>query len=210
MRAVAPFAFLAASWTVPSLAQQADSLPSGIERAAQAPIRPGDRIILRVWRELLLDDTITVDQYGRAVLPRLGVLSLATQTVGSLPDTLRTLYAQYLRNPSIDVAVLRRIGVLGEVKKPDLYWVDVTMTLPDMIAKAGGVTEIGNPNNVKLVRNGRQMSVRDWETTGTLASDLFSGDQIVVERTSWLSRNMLAVVSGVGVLTSIIVTIFRL
>ena len=194
----------------PAPAQQADTSGGAFQRAARAPIRPGDRILLRVWREKTLNDTIAVDQDTRAVLPELGVISLAAQTVGSLPDTLRALYATYLRNPSIDVTVLRRIGVLGEVKKPDLYWVDVTMTLPDMIAKAGGVTEIGDPNDVKLVRGGRDIRIRGWESAGTLASDLLSGDEIVVGRTSWLSRNMLAVVSGIGVLASIVITVFRL
>jgi len=191
-------------------AQQPDSEATPARRAAASLIQPGDRIVLRVWRELAFNDTITIDQDGRAVLPRLGVLSLATQPVGSLPDTLRARYAEFLRNPSIDVTVLRRIGVLGEVRAPNLYWVDVTMTLPDMIAKAGGVTEIGNPNDVKLLRGDREIKVRAWERARTLASDLISGDEIIVGRTSWLSRNMLSVVSAIGVLASITFTLFRI
>ena len=203
-------ALVTALGAVPARAQAPDSTMSAFQRAARAHIQPGDRILLRVWREKTLNDTIAVDQNTQAVLPQLGIISLDSMTVGALPDTLRKLYAKYLRNPSIDVTVLRRIGVLGEVKKPDLYWVDVTMTLPDMIAKAGGVTDIGNPNDIRLVRGGRTIHVGRLETGGTVASDLLSGDQIIVGRTSWLSRNLLAVVTGVGVLTSIVVTIFRL
>jgi polysaccharide export outer membrane protein len=193
-----------------SAAQEPDSLPSGVLHTAAAPIRPGDRIVLRVWREPMLSETLTVNQSGNIVLPRIGVYPVASQTVGSLPDSLRQRYSEYLRNPSIEVTVLRRVGVLGEVRKPDLYWVDVTMTLPDVIAVAGGVTDIGNPNNVRIVRGGKEIKVGRWERGGTYAADLLSGDQIVVSRTSWLSRNALAVVSAAGVLTSIIITIFRL
>jgi polysaccharide export outer membrane protein len=162
-----------------------------------------------VWREPALSDTLTVDQNGMVVLPRLGPLSLARQTVGSLQDSLRVRYAEFLRNPSIEVTVLRRVGVHGEVKEPTLYWVDVTMTLRDVIALAGGLTEIANINNVVIVRGRTALKVGNWERGGPLASDLMSGDQIVVGRTSWLSRNLLAAASTVGVVASILITVFK-
>ena len=211
-RELAFSALLAVLAPVAAASQQPDSATTSTpaHRAAAALIQPGDRIVLRVWREPTLSDTATVDQNGDAVLPRLGVLPLATQSIATLPDTLRARYAEYLKNPSIEVTVLRRIGVLGEVRNPDLYWVDVTMTLPNMIARAGGITGVGNTNNVKLVRGGNVVRIRDLERAGTLAADLRSGDEIVVGRSSWLSLNALTVVSAVGVLFSIVVTLTRL
>lgn len=194
----------------PVASQQPDSLAVAARGSSSARIQPGDRIALRVWREPELSDTLTVDQNGTVVLPRLGPFSLAQQTVGALQDSLRVRYAEFLRNPSIEVTVLRRVGVHGEVQEPRLYWVDVTMTLRDVIALAGGLTDIANVHTVTIVRGSTSRQVRDWERGGPLASDLLSGDQIVVGRTSWLSRNALAVVSAAGVLTSIIITIFRL
>jgi protein involved in polysaccharide export with SLBB domain len=191
-------------------AQQSDSLAATARATSAARMQPGDRILLKVWREPTLSDALTVDQNGMVVLPRLGPFSLAQQTVGTLQDSLRVRYAEFLRNPSIEVTILRRVGVHGEVKEPGLYWVDVTTTLRDVIALAGGLTEIANINNVVIVRGPTVLRVGNWERGGPLASDLMSGDQIVVGRTSWLSRNALAVVSGAGVLTSIIITIFRL
>ena len=191
-------------------AQQSDSLAATARATSAARIQPGDRILLKVWREPAFSDTLTVDQDGMAVLPRLGPLNLARQTVGALQDSLRLRYAEFLRNPSIEVTVLRRIGVHGEVKKPGLYWVDVTVTLREVIALAGGLTEIASVRNVVIRRGTTTRKISGWEVGDPLASDLLSSDQIVVGRTSWLSRNALAVVSGAGVLTSIIITIFRL
>jgi len=188
--------------------QQADSL-SGLRSGGAGRIQPGDRILLRVWREPDMSDTLTVDQNTEVVLPRLGPMSLVSHSVGSLQDTLRRRYAEFLRNPSIEVTVLRRIGVHGEVKNPDLYWVDVTMTLRDVIARAGGLTEIANRNDVVVVRGGEETKVRDWERGGPRASDLMSGDQIVVGRTSWLSRNALAAISTVAIVASIFVGVLR-
>ena len=210
LRAPALAALFAVLGACGAAAQQPDSLSPAILRAATALIRPGDRIAMRVWRESTMTETLTVNQNGNVVLPMLGVYSAASQSVGSLPDSLRLRYAEYLRNPAIDITVLRRIGVLGEVTKPDLYWVDVTTTLPDVIARAGGVTEIGNPDDVRVVRDGKEIRIHRSAHGDTYVGDLLSGDQIVVRRTSWLSRNALAVVSAAGVLTSIFVVIFRL
>lgn len=192
-------------------AQQSDSPAATAQATSAARIQPGDRILLKVWREPMLSDTLTVDQNGMAVLPRLGPMNLTRETVGSLQDSLRLRYAEFLRNPSIEVTVLRRIGVHGEVNKPGLYWVDVTVTLRDVIALAGGLTEIASVSKVSIVRGTTSQKVSDWQVGGgPLGSDLLSGDQVVVGRTSWLSRNALAAVSAAGVLTSIIITIFRL
>jgi len=193
----------------PAISQQPDSLAVPSHGPPSARILPGDRIALKVWREPALSDTLTVDQNGMVVLPRLGPLSLARHTVGSLQDSLRVRYAEFLRNPSIEVTVLRRVGVHGEVKEPTLYWVDVTMTLRDVIALAGGLTEIANINNVVIVRGPTVLRVGNWERGGPLASDLMSGDQIVVGRTSWLSRNALAAASTVGVVASILITALK-
>lgn len=205
--AIAALIVLAAG---PAVAQQPDSLTATTRAPSTARIRPGDRVVLKVWREPALSDTVTVDENGVVVLPRLGSFGLAQQTVGSLQDSLRVRYAEFLRNPSIEVTVLRRVGVHGEVREPGLYWVDVTVNLRDVIALAGGLTEIANARKVVIVRGATTRKVPDWQVSGPLASDLLSGDQIVVGRTSWLSRNSLAVVSAAGVLTSIIITIFRL
>ncbi len=194
----------------PALAQRSDSAMARAGTVETALIQPGDRIALKVWREKELSDTLTVDENAMLVLPRLGPFSVARQTVGSLQDSLRARYAEYLRNPSIEVTVLRRIGVHGEVKKPGLYWVDVTVTLRDVIALAGGLTDIGSTHKVRIMRGSESRRIADWEAGGARAADLRSGDQVVVGRTSWLSRNMLSAVTAAGIMTSIIVTVFRL
>ena len=193
----------------PATSQQPDSLAVPSRGPSSARIQPGDRIELKVWREPALSVVVTVDQNGMVVLPRLGSFSLAQQTVGSLQDSLRIRYAEFLRNPSIEVTVLRRVGVHGEVKTATVYWVDVTVTLRDVIALAGGLTEIANINDVVIVRGPTVLRVGNWERGGPLASDLMSGDQVVVGRTSWLSRNALAAASTFGVVVSFLITAIK-
>ena len=42
-------------------------------------------------------------------------------------------YSRYLRSPAIEVTFLRRILVGGAVQKPDVYYIDPTMTVRDVI-----------------------------------------------------------------------------
>lgn len=177
---------------------------SGIEgvaqRAANAPVRPGDRIDLQFRRDRELNSSINVNERGEAVFPKLGVVDLEGVTIAGLQDTLRRRYSEYLRAPELEITVLRRVVVNGEVKLPNVYMLDVTSGVRDAIARAGGLLETSNKNKVYIVRDNKKVRARNWETSQGPEMDLQSGDQVVVARKSWLTLNALPVIS-----TSVIV-----
>lgn len=106
-----------------------------------------------------------------------------------LRDQLLSDYREYLRNPSIEVTVLRRISILGEVRSPGLFSVDATVSLSDALAMAGGVAPNGNRDNIQLIR-GQQVIRQDLDAAMFVGSaDIRSGDQIVVGEKGWLARN---------------------
>ena len=179
------------------------------ERAAAVDVAVGDRIRVKVWREAQFSDEYTVDQSGQIVLPRLGPVAVTGLAIGSLQDTLRARYSAYLRDPAVTVTVLRRVALQGEVRAPGLYYVDPTMTLRDVIAQGGGLTEAANVGSVEIVRDGRQLQMAEASDRRSPLAELRSGDAIVVGRTSWLSRNALAVASTLGLVVSVGVQVFR-
>ena len=146
---------------VPGAAQRtAQGAPVGgrdLATAEQAKVKPGDQVSLRIWAEPNLSGTFTVSASGDLVLPKVGVVKASNQSVASLQDSLQRAYNVYLRNSPIEVTVLRRIGVHGEVTKPGLYMVDLTMTLRDVIAEAGGVAPAGDPDRITVVRGGERI-----------------------------------------------------
>jgi polysaccharide export outer membrane protein len=158
-------------------------------QSADARIRPGDQVTVRIFREPDLGGVFTVSAAGDVVLPRLGRLGVTELTAPALQDSLVRAYGEYLRNPSIEVVVLRRIGVQGEVRRPDSYMVDLTVTLRDLIARAGGVTEAGNPNGIVIVRGAERIEVDEADSGRFSAAELYSGDQVVVGRRSWMALN---------------------
>jgi polysaccharide export outer membrane protein len=154
-----------------------------------------------------MTDEYPVDQEGFVVLPRLGRVNVSGVTVQTLPEFLREAYSEYLRNPSVEVTVYRRIGVHGEVNEPSLYWIDVTLTLRDAIAMAGGVTPEGNPDFIVLVRGDQRLEFEGYGRAALLAVGLHSGDQIIVERQSWMYLNAPTLISATISVISIIAAV---
>lgn len=179
------------------------------ERAEGARVQAGDRIVVKVYREPTLSDTVMVNPRGEIVLAKLGSVGAARMTIRELDDTLRARYAKFLRDPAIDVNVLRKVVVNGEVTKSGVYYVDLTSTLRDVIAIAGGITNDGDAGRVSIVRGSQRVAVPNWEDDVSLASDLSSGDQIVVGKRSWISRNAIAAAGSAAMLASVLITIFR-
>lgn len=176
-------------------AQQGSDTADARAAAAALP-KPGDRIALKIWNEPEMSDTFNISERGEATLPKLGSVRVTELPLALLQDSLRRAYAVYLRNPSVEIAVLRRIAVQGEVRQPGIYLADLTMGLPEIIARAGGYTEAGNPRNIVIVREGRRIRYgRDTEG-GFFASELQSGDQIFVRPRSALARNPMAWIGG--------------
>jgi protein involved in polysaccharide export with SLBB domain len=98
-------------------------------RAGDARVQPGDRVVVKVYRESGLSDEVMVNPRGDIVLAKVGTVHAASVTIGALEDTLKARYATFLRNPEISITVLRRVVVIGEVRRPDIYFVDLSSTL---------------------------------------------------------------------------------
>jgi protein involved in polysaccharide export with SLBB domain len=193
----------------PNAAGQASGAipPEAQVRAGDALIQPGDQVSLRIFREPELSGEYAVSEVGDLVLPRLGRRPVSGMSVVALQDSLLAAYSEFLRNPSIAVTVLRRIGIHGEVRRPDLYMLDLTVTLRDAIARAGGITEAGSPRDIIIVRGDERIRVGDGDDARFLTADFRSGDQIVVGRRSWFALNPAVAVSTATGLVSFVIGI---
>jgi polysaccharide export outer membrane protein len=156
---------------------------------AVAGVRPGDVVQIKVWREQDYSGDFTVDSRGIVTVPLLGQITVRGRQAEWISDSLRRAYQQYLKNPSIEITVLRRVAVSGEVAKPGLYPADATISIGELIALAGGVTAIGDQRKVELLRDGRVIISGLGPGTVLQNSQVQSGDQVFVPQRSWFSRN---------------------
>src|SRR5207249_11879433 len=94
-------------WARPARAQlpaaTANHPPEGVD-----PLRPGDVIRLRVWREPDFSGDFSVDESGVVVLPRLGALNVGREVPESLKATLTSEYRTFLNHSSIEVVLDRK------------------------------------------------------------------------------------------------------
>jgi polysaccharide export outer membrane protein len=165
----------------------ASPAPSG---ALPDALRPGDKVRLKIWREPDLSGDFDVDESGEVRLPKIGSVAVGRIPADSAKRLIVASYESVLRNPTIDVLVLRRINVLGAVRTPGLYPVDPTMTVADVLALAGGAASDGKPDQVRLLRDGRPMTVRLTGGTRIFDTPIRGGDQLYVPQRGWVSRNI--------------------
>jgi len=165
---------------------------------------------LRIWREPDLSGEYPVDERGEVVFPKIGPMLVTRLSADSLRLQLVQTYSTYLRDPSIEVTLLRRVNVLGAVRTPGLYQVDQTQTVADVLAKAGGAMPDGRPDRVELIRDGARVGIRLDRKAKLFDSRIQSGDQLWVPQRSWFARNSgPLVVAGITATAIVVATLIR-
>jgi protein involved in polysaccharide export with SLBB domain len=170
-------------------------------------LRPGDIVRLRIWREPDLSGDFPVSESGQIVFPKIGPTNVTDVSADSLKRLLVSSYSAYLRDPSIEVTLLRRITILGAVRNPGLYPVDMTMTVSDAMALAGGAAPDGRANRVELRRAGEKVKIDLSAQTRLGDTPVRSGDQLYFPQRSWISRNPGVVAGTLTALTGLVVSL---
>ena len=198
--------FLLTALLCPPQFAQAQSAPV----AAQDKVMPGDVVKLWVWREEELSGEFLVPQNGVVVFPKIGAQKVTELPMVELRDTLLKQFQKFLRNPSIEITFLRRVNILGAVRKAGVYTLDPTMTVAMAVAMAEGTTEHGRADRVVLIRDGERLVTDVDQRTRIGDLPIRSGDQLYVPERSWISRNSVlvaAAVSGVFSVVSVLIAV---
>jgi polysaccharide export outer membrane protein len=183
---------------------------AGIDRLdaqSASGLLPGDVVRVEIWQEEDLSGEFALDEEGVVVFPLLGPKPVMGVSPDRLRDQLVEDYGKYLVNTAVNVTLLRRIAVLGEVRVPGLYLIDATNSVADVIARAQGVTSDGDAAKIDLVRSGRTVRATLTGVEILQDADIRSGDQIIVGRRGWLSRNFSSVVSVASLIANVAVII---
>jgi polysaccharide export outer membrane protein len=170
---------------------------------------PGDVIRLNIWREPDLTGEFLVQEDGNAVLPKVGSVNVIGYTPSELKTHLIEEYSRTLRNPSIEVIVLRRILISGEVANEGVYPVDPTMSLVEALALAGGPTPAAKDDRVVLIRGDSETDIDTEDPAAVRNIALQSGDQLFVPSASGWAQNWKLLVGMISSTVSLAILLTR-
>lgn len=180
-----------------------------VAQSAPGMLRPGDMLRMRIFQEPELSGEFQVDEHGILTLPRLGDIRIAEWEPDSIRPRLTRRFSEYLRDPVVEVTILRRVAIYGAVLKPGLYPVDPTMTVQEALALAGGAAPDGKRDRVELLRGDHRIETDLSLSTTIDQMRLRSGDQLFVPQRSWLSRNTWLLGSLLGATATIVAVSLR-
>jgi polysaccharide biosynthesis/export protein len=132
--------------------------------AVQAPaslppdyvLGPDDTLHVEFWRDKDLSADVTVRPDGKVTLPVLNDVQAAGLTPDQFRDRVLEAAKRFIEDPSVTISVKeirsRKVFITGAVNKPGAYLINDHMTVLQLIATAGGLTEFAKSKNIIIMR----------------------------------------------------------
>ena len=153
------------------------------------PLQIGDLVRVTVWRRPELSGDFRIGTDGSLRHPLYQDVKVAGLTTAEAQLRLQSFLKQLEATPQLVLEPLYRVSVGGEIRQPNLYSLPPETSIAQVIALAGGPTERGRLDQVRLVRNGHEATL-DLASTASAVTEMpiQSGDQIFVGRRSSVFR----------------------
>jgi polysaccharide export outer membrane protein len=191
------------------VAAQTSPLGTSVQPAtssADPVLQPGDIVRIAVWQQPAWSGDFEVAADGTVRHPLYRGVRVTGIPLSVAEERMRAFLRRYEETPTFVMQALFQVIVGGEVRDPKLYTLPPEATVTQAVALAGGPTERGQLDRVRLVR-GNQETVLDLTNpaSGAAAMPIRSGDQIIVPR----RRNILQeyVVPAASVLGGVVTLI---
>ncbi|HEX6133079.1 MAG TPA: polysaccharide biosynthesis/export family protein [Longimicrobiales bacterium] len=156
-------------------------------------LRPGDVLRITVLRHPELSGEFVVTTEGTLVHPVYRELTVAGMPLSEADELVRAVLSRYEARPEFVLDPLFQVAVSGEVRQPSLYALRPATTIAQAVALAGGATERGRIDRVRLFRSGDEHVIDlSRPELGMGMEPVQSGDQIVIERRTSLFRDYIA------------------
>lgn len=175
-------------------------------------VAPMDVLEVTVYNAPNLSRPAQVSASGYISLPLIGDVLATGKTTDQLQaDIAARLKKDLMQSPQVFVTVKeynsQRVTVDGAVTKPGVFPLKGKTTLVEVIAQAGGLTSLGSPSGVFVLRevNGKKMAARfDLnEIRKGIKEDppLLAGDIVMVDESAGkvMFKNLLSLTAFTGV-----------
>lgn len=127
-------------------------------------IGPDDVLQVDFWRDKDMSAEVTVRPDGKITLPMLNDVQAGGLTPTQLREKVLEAAKRYIEDPSATITVKeiksRKVFITGEVNKPGAYLLNDRMTVLQLIAMAGGLTEFAKSKDIVIMRPDSAGTVR--------------------------------------------------
>ena len=132
------------------------SAAGGVPVGADFTIGPEDVLGVVFWRDQDMSQDVTVRPDGMITLPLIRDIKAAGLKPNELADRIQEAAKEYIAEPAVTVVVRqmnsRKVFITGEVFKPGAYPLASSMTVMQLIAVAGGLTEFADGKKISVMR----------------------------------------------------------
>ncbi|MEZ5316490.1 MAG: polysaccharide biosynthesis/export family protein [Vicinamibacterales bacterium] len=137
---------------------------SGLPTPPDYVIGAGDVLSVGIYREQDPVDAV-VRPDGKVSLPLINEVPVVGMTLPALRDQLAKQYEQFFTNPTVLLNVKeihsRQVFIQGAIAKPGAYPLLQPMTVTQLIALAGGLTEFAKKKDIVLIRHSEKLPTGD-------------------------------------------------
>ena len=151
-------------------------------------IGPGDQVIIDVYGDTQKSDQLKVSPDGDVVVPGYGPIRVSGLSVSAAQSRISKALGTYYASSEVKVTLGQTrtimVNVMGEVRAPGTYTLSAFATVFHALYMAGGVSALGTLRNIKVYRQGRQISVVDvyeFILNGRLAGNVRLMDNDVIQ-----------------------------
>ena len=191
---IATLQIMAASLLTARLRAQSEANPS----ASSVVLRPGDVLRVQVWKHPEMSGDFPIANDGTIAHPLYRELKVAGLPLPAIEQEIRSFLAQFETNPTFVVIPLMRVVAAGEVRLPNIYTVPPGTTVAQVVFMAGGPTDRGITERVRLVRGATTATFDITQAEGNSArAQVISGDEIIVPRRRSIMQDVIAPSSGI-------------
>lgn len=149
---------------------------------------PGDQVVIDIYGASQRTMTLMVSPDGTVTVPGYGPVHVSGLSVASAKQKLRSSLGSRYASSNLDLTVGQTrtimVNVMGEVRVPGTYTLSAFATVFHALYLAGGINDLGTLRNVKVFRQGRQVTVvdiYDYILNGRLGGNIRLMDNDVIQ-----------------------------
>ena len=149
---------------------------------------PGDQLFVDIYGASQENLSMTISPDGDITFPEFGPVHVSGLTVADAQSYIRSEVGGYYTSSQIKISLGQTrtimVNVMGEVNAPGTYTLSAFATVFHALYSAGGINSIGTLRNIKVFRNGRQISqvdVYEFILNGRMTGNVRLEDDDVIQ-----------------------------